>query len=474
MSNGRHGTVATHNSHRVPPALTSDTNYPRTLIVGVQFSEGSGTGTYLGQLFSGWPADRLATVCGDVAPPDWRRCRRDYRIGDLEFRLPALLRRMVPARPSGPLAPPTAQGPQPASPPPSSAASPAGASLGRRLARYPWRAMLRLLGGGEVLYRVGPSPEFLAWARSFEPEVIYGRCSSLNNVRFLRRTQQALGLPMVLHLMDDWPGSLYLGGWTSRLIRPRYLAEFAEVIRSADVVVAICREMAEEYQRRYQRPIQWLPMPVELAPYQQAARTQWTAGKPFRLRFGGRIGWAIRESLADVARAVHGMRQDGSDVAFDLVTFRPDDAPAACRTADGVTVQPPGPLADLPRLQAEADVLVVCYDFDAESFRQARYSMPGKLAECMASGTPILVYAPPGLPVVEYARREGWGRVVDRRDPEALRAAVRELMESASLREQLGQTARRLAAQRHDAQAVSDQMRSLLTSAIANNQGNHE
>jgi glycosyltransferase involved in cell wall biosynthesis len=113
-------------------------------------------------------------------------------------------------------------------------------------------------------------------------------------------------------------------------------------------------------------------------------------------------------------------------------------------------------------LQAEADVLVICYDFDAKSIRQARYSMPGKLAECMASGTPILVYGPPGLPVVEYARREGWGKVVDRRDPKALQAAVCELMTSAALREQLGRTAQRLAAEWHNAKVVAAACRTIL------------
>ncbi len=252
-----------------------------------------------------------------------------------------------------------------------------------------------------MLYRAGPSPELLAWAREFQPQVIYGRCGTLKSIQFLRRTRQALGIPLLLHLMDDWPENLYRNGWLSGLLRPRFLSEFAEVIRSADVVIAICREMAEEYERRYDRSVLWLPTPVELDAYQAAARTQWTAGRPFRLRFGGRVGWAIRESLADIARAVHALRQEGADVAFDLVTFRTEEVPAACRTADGVAVQTPGPLADLPRLQAKADVLVICYDFDPESVRQARYSMPGKLAECMASGTPILVYAPPGLPVVE-------------------------------------------------------------------------
>ena len=280
--------------------------------------------------------------------------------------------------------------------------------------------------------------------------------------------QQALGLPLVLHFMDDWSETNYRGGWAARLLCRAFQAEFRELIRAADVTIAICQEMAEEYEKRYQRPVLWLPMPVEVGPYQAAARTQWTAGRPFRLRYGGRVGWAIRDSLADIASAVHSLREGGADVVFDLVTFQTDQVPAACFASTGVAVQTPGPLDELPRVQAEADVLVVCYDFDPESFRQARYSMPSKLADCLASGTPILVYGPAGLPVVEYARREGWGKVVDRRDPAALQAAVRELMDSPALREQLGRKAKRLATERHDAKVVSNEIRRILAAAAGN------
>lgn len=437
-------------------------SYPRTLIVGAYFTEESGSGTFLGRLFSAWPTDRLATVGGGTQAPDWRRCQRHYQTGELRFPLRALSHWLLSAGRLGPMFP-LASGAAPAQP-----ATPLPkVSFGRRLARHPWGAFLRLIGGGDIIFRVGPSSQLLSWAREFQPEVLYGHCSSLYSVRLLRRMQQALGLPLVLHFMDDWSETNYRKGWMAKVLRPRFEAEFRELVRSADVTIAICQDMAKEYERRYQRQVLWLPMPVELAAYQDTARTQWTAGRPFRLRYGGRVGWAIHESLTDLAGAVHALRQNGADVVFDLATFQVEEVPTACLASAGVTVQAPGPLAELPRLQAEADVLVVCYDFDSESFRKAKYSMPSKLADCMASGTPILVYGPAGLPVVEYARRDGWGKVVDRRSPAVLRAAVRELMDSAALREQLGRKAKRLAAERHDARAVSEEMRCILT-AVCN------
>ncbi len=415
----------------------------------------------MGRLFSSYPVDRMATIDGDTRNLNWHRCSRHYQTGDSEFRLVAPFNWLVPAKHSGPVVPSVDS----TSP---SVAVTSSVPISRRLSQFPWRMFLRLLGGGEILYQVEPSPQLLEWVREFQPEVIYGHFSSLNSLRFLRRLQHALGLPLVLHFMDDFPESYYRDGLFCRFLRSHYLTEFSELVRSADVAIAINQEMAEEYEKRYQRPILSLPMPVELDAYQDASREQWVGSRPFRLLYGGRVGWAIRESLADLASVVQSLRQEGEDVTFDMMTIQTEEVPASCIASDGVSVQTTGPLSDLPRLQSEADVLFICYDFDPESFRQARYSMPAKLAPCLASGTPILVYGPAGLPVVEYARREGWGKVVDNRDPVTLKAAVRELMESATLREHLGQTAKRLSSERHDAKIVSEEMRRILKSVADN------
>ncbi|MEI8185751.1 MAG: glycosyltransferase [Chlorobiaceae bacterium] len=383
-----------------------------------------------------------------------------YETGDHEFRLKAPFAWFVPSRPSGIIFPSSLDDAAITLLTPSE-------SLKHRIAQYLWRLLLRLLGGGEILYVIGPSPQLLEWVRKFQPEVIYGHFSSLNSLRFLHRLQETLGIPLVLHFMDDFPQALYQNNVAHRYLRPLYLREFVKLVHSADVAIAISQEMAEEYQKRYQRNVISLPMPVEIDAYRNRVRTQWTTmGEPFRIRYGGRVGWAIRESLADLAKAIQFLRHEGANVEFDLATFQAEQLPSACLELSGVNVRIPGRLADLPRLQAEADLLVICYDFDSDSFREARYSMPSKMGDCMASGTPILVYGPAGLPVVEYARRDGWGKVVDSREPSALQCAIYELMGSASLREKLGKKAMRLAADSHCALKVSERFRRILHSAI--------
>jgi hypothetical protein len=75
-------------------------------------------------------------------------------------------------------------------------------------------------------------------------------------------------------------------------------------------------------------------------------------GRLFCLRYSGRVGWAICESLADLTGTIHSLRQERADAAFDTVMFQMDEVPAACFASSGVAVQVevPESLAELPRL----------------------------------------------------------------------------------------------------------------------------
>jgi glycosyltransferase involved in cell wall biosynthesis len=120
---------------------------------------------------------------------------------------------------------------------------------------------------------------------------------------------------------------------------------------------------------------------------------------------------------------------------------------------------------DLCRTLAGADLLVLPVNYDEDSLAMIQYSMPTKVPEYMASGAPVLVYAPIKVPAATYAAEEGWGQVVAQRGQGALTAALRELLESTELRATLGQRGRELALLRHDARVVRQAFRRLLCRA---------
>jgi glycosyltransferase involved in cell wall biosynthesis len=151
---------------------------------------------------------------------------------------------------------------------------------------------------------------------------------------------------------------------------------------------------------------------------------------------------------------------------ISLHVYTPDvDSPAATRIAacPGIVVSPAVEWNRMPSLLEAADVLLLPLDFDERSVRFLRLSMPTKISEYLASGRPVLAYAPRGSAAAEYARAHGWSLVVDERDPAAIRRALDLLIADDALRMDMGSHARQCAAARHDACRVRAQFREALT-----------
>jgi len=115
---------------------------------------------------------------------------------------------------------------------------------------------------------------------------------------------------------------------------------------------------------------------------------------------------------------------------------------------------------------AGADILLLPVNFDEHSKRYIRLSMPTKVPSYLVSGTPVLVYGPPGVAQVEYARTAGWGFVVDGRGVKALADAIGRLATDRALRHRLSAAAQRVV-MNHDATRVRSAFRAVLARAAA-------
>lgn len=94
--------------------------------------------------------------------------------------------------------------------------------------------------------------------------------------------------------------------------------------------------------------------------------------------------------------------------------------------------------------QEQADLLFLPMDFGKSSQAIVKTASPGKLVEYLDSGRPIFVHAPAYSQISRYAREEGFGLVVDRQDPKALRKAILRLLGDSALRKKLVKNAKSL------------------------------
>jgi glycosyltransferase involved in cell wall biosynthesis len=224
--------------------------------------------------------------------------------------------------------------------------------------------------------------------------------------------------------------------------------------------------MSQEYSKHYGGIWRAFHNPSDPALFKNVAKCNWNAGKPFRIRYGGRIGWGIRESIQDICHVVSELQSEGYDINLEIYTDQSKGLNNNIENKVGIKIKDPVAYKSLPEGLASADLLLICYDWDARSTSRARFSMPTKATEFMASGTPILVYAPPNLAVTQYALEEGWAYVVSEHSLSALKAAIIRLAKDENLRQRIGCRAMEVAARNHDAKKVREEFRQAFVEAI--------
>lgn len=109
---------------------------------------------------------------------------------------------------------------------------------------------------------------------------------------------------------------------------------------------------------------------------------------------------------------------------------------------------------EIQKEQSKADILFLPMGFNTPAKDIVRTAAPGKMPEYMVSGVPILVHAASDDYIAEYARKEGWGLVVDKNDPHLLAKAVKKLINDNSLRKRLVKRAFQVAREHHDQDKV--------------------
>lgn len=428
--------------------------YPRVLfLTSSAFNRFTGGGVTFSNLFAGWPQERVATVHNDTVPASTDVCSRYFLLTRAEVHKWGPFRYLE--RTMGPVAVEAGGGKARAS------------VISRAL-----RAAKSILFGN-ALPDVGQlTPRLEEWVAEFKPQVLYtilGTNAMMDLAEALRRR---FGLALVVHIMDDWPAVAYRGGLFSWMARRRMERSLRHLVAVAKARMCIGDEMAREYEDRYGAPFLPFQNPVDTDKWRYLMKADVSIRGTVKLLYVGSVlPDAQLASLADCCQAVKALRQEGMDVVFDIYspTFQTDPVrdrlaiDPAIRLHDAITED-----EAVFRKLGMADILFLPVNFDESTVRYIRLSMPTKVPAYLCSGTPILVYAPPDIAQVRYARTAGWGYIVSERGVQHLMSGIRKLATDADRRERLSYSARQTAAKNHDVHSVRERFQAALRESLIN------
>jgi glycosyltransferase involved in cell wall biosynthesis len=249
------------------------------------------------------------------------------------------------------------------------------------------------------------------------------------------------GVPHVVMVFDLWEENAY-----SEVQRAVAACLEPHILRGAAAVVGYCPQIVEHFQAKYGIEAVQLPTPVE--PGDEPIVDESVPSDGHReVLLAGAVYWAQRDAVArllSLRGRVSGLQfvTIGGEETLRDSGLTPDRSEPTLRSPD------------LRRRLARADVLFLGLSLHSDHPEVVRTATPARLVEYMASGRPLLVHAPAGSHVAEYARREDFAEVVDAPDREALLVGLRHVLDDPELSARRGAKARELAVRKHDAAVV--------------------
>ncbi len=418
-------------------------SHPRLLVLTSNtFGEYTGGGITLTNLFRGWPRDSIAMVHADPLDPATDVCERFYRLTaqDVRHWWPVRfglgLRR---GRGAGTDATAGASAVATSSPPGGAAALAKG-------------LVCALDESREMHETVTISPPLRQWLDAVRPQILYTHLGDLTFLRLTERIARLTDCAISFHIMDNWIETRYRHGVLSPYLRWRMQRRFRALTRTATARLCISERMTTAYSARFGLPFAAFHNVLEMGSWLPHSKQDWERGDVFTILYAGSIEANQVDALADCAAAVSRLQAQGFRMELHIHTL--DFYAARWRSRlerPGVTMREPLLNRDVAASLARADLLLLTVNFDAASEEYFRYSLPTKLPAYMISACPVLIYGPPGIESVVYAREGGWARVVDAQGVDGVVEALIPLASDSALRRTLGLKARAIACRDHDA-----------------------
>ena len=232
------------------------------------------------------------------------------------------------------------------------------------------------------------------------------------------------------------------------------------LLKSAATVIVTAEPTQKHYKKKYNVDPVILPHSVDLEKYETLHPTiNKKESKEIKIVFTGEVSIGQLDSILNMVKTVNTYEE--LNAIFVVVANAPKKMIEPLGINGSRVIITNANRAKIPALQQSADMLFLPLSFTWKSPEIIRTASPSKMPEYLAAGRPILIHAPAYSYVANYARKEGFGLVVDRLDPGLLRQAILDLKHDGELCHRLVTNAQEVA-KKHDAAILSAKLHNIL------------
>lgn len=430
--------------------------YPRVLIFGETFNKTSGGGITLNSLFGNWPVDNVFILTDRIKETQDTKFEHFYQLGKDEIHNPfsALGIGNIPASKVIELS-----------------------AYNRRLKVVDKVINFETLKGGEIkiltlikriINKIGIieyftnfelSHSLLNWISEIKPDLIYFQPNSIQKIKFIIKLHLASKIPFCIHIMDDH--YTFSGRKREKLL-------FSKLTNLSSANIAICEEMSNEYSKRYGKKFHHFQHAVDASFWNRDYKIR-LSPKPFVILYAGRIPVGPNNSLLTLSEAVDILNEKSIPVEFRIqtITLNAEILRVLAKFKNNKILSSI-PYTELPLRYSETDLLVLPIDFDGQTIKILSLSMPTKVPEYMATGVPILVFAPVNTALYKYARSQGWAFYTSNNNINSVCGVLSEIINNPDKRKQVANIAGEVVKKNHNIFQVQKDFLNLLNSVRSN------
>ncbi len=239
--------------------------------------------------------------------------------------------------------------------------------------------------------------------KNFKPDVIYTCGASIRILKVANHYSKVFNIPIILHLMDDWPKTIYSTSILSAPFRILIYNYLKKVHSRSKHNLAISEALAEKYKNRYKSYYSMLMNPAMEC-----------VSNPFRLRndhisfiYAGSLSLNRWKSLFEIAQIINNHKNEDFQCSFTI--YAPDsyvtNKNIQLFESVGVELHNYIPPEEIRKIYLGSDVMVFTESFDENIKEFISLSLSTKIPDYFSTGHTVLAYLPKGIHSNEYLRK---------------------------------------------------------------------
>lgn len=286
--------------------------------------------------------------------------------------------------------------------------------------------------------------KLLNWVDDFNPDIVFLASGDYYFIYDIAlELAKYKNIPLVISCMDDYylynKNEKKIGG---KKVHKTFMKHVRKAMEYASCIYPICEKMGKDYYKLFNKPYHTLFTPSSFDKPLEHKKTN-------SISYVGNLGYKRYEQIIKLGKVLKSIKIDGKPECIDVYSAenRPEIL-AHLTEENGINFHGKIGSEEVKKVLGESLATIHTESFDEVTRKSVAYSVSTKIADSLASGTPILAYGPKEIASIEHLLENGSAYCIT--DDENLENKLIEFITDEKIRQRIVENAIKLANKDHN------------------------